>query len=199
MTDLAADLTALVSSRICHDLISPLGAIGNGVELLSMAGGPVSPEMALIAESVENANARIRFFRVAFGMVGEGQSLGRSEILAILSAYSRGGRTQIDWQPLGNCLRGEVKLAFLLLLCLDSAMPYGGRVTVSHADRRWTVQGSAPKMRIEPDLWDVLSDPGKSRAVSPAQVHFALVPDTVQALGRSSKVELSETQITLRV
>ena len=67
MTD---NIAALIRSRICHDLISPIGAIGNGVELLTMsasAGG--SPELDLIADSVHNANARIRFFRIAYGAV----------------------------------------------------------------------------------------------------------------------------------
>jgi histidine phosphotransferase ChpT len=69
------DLTALVGSRICHDLVSPLGAIGNGVELLGLTGIAPSPEMALIVESVENANARLRFFRIAYGAAGTDQRL----------------------------------------------------------------------------------------------------------------------------
>ena len=64
------DLAALIGSRICHDLISPIGAIGNGVELMMMDGTAKTPELALIAESVANANARIRYFRVAFGSAG---------------------------------------------------------------------------------------------------------------------------------
>ena len=71
------DLSALLGSRICHDLISPLGAIANGVELLQMSGAAASPEVALIAESVANANARIRFFRVAYGIASAGQRVGR--------------------------------------------------------------------------------------------------------------------------
>ena len=55
------DLAALIGSRICHDLISPIGAIGNGVELMMMDGTAKTPELALIAESVANANARIRY------------------------------------------------------------------------------------------------------------------------------------------
>jgi histidine phosphotransferase ChpT len=70
------DLTSLIGSRICHDLISPLGAIGNGVELLAMSGTAPGPEMDLISQSVENANARIRFFRVAFGAARGGQPRG---------------------------------------------------------------------------------------------------------------------------
>ncbi len=64
----SSDLVALIGSRICHDLISPIGAIGNGIELIGLSGAGAGPEMALISESVTNAQARIRFYyRVAFG------------------------------------------------------------------------------------------------------------------------------------
>jgi histidine phosphotransferase ChpT len=66
------DLAALVSSRICHDLISPIGAINNGLELLNMSGAsPVGPEMQLICDNVKSASARIRFFRIAFGAASD--------------------------------------------------------------------------------------------------------------------------------
>ena len=80
------DLAALIGSRICHDLISPIGAIGNGLELLSMSGAG-GPEVALISDSVANANARIRFFRIAFGHASPEQGTSRSEILSILQGY----------------------------------------------------------------------------------------------------------------
>jgi histidine phosphotransferase ChpT len=115
------DLNALLGSRICHDLISPLGAIGNGVELLAMSGINAAPEIALISESVENANARIRFFRVAFGASSPGQMVGRPEIMSILNDMTKGGRLDIDWRPTDDVLRAQVKLAFLLLQCLESA------------------------------------------------------------------------------
>jgi len=89
MTD-RPDLNALVGSRICHDLISPIGAIGNGVELLQMESAAQGPELALISESVTNANARIRFFRIAFGAAGRDQRIGRSEVAGILADLYRG-------------------------------------------------------------------------------------------------------------
>ena len=57
----------LIGSRICHDLISPIGAINNGIELIEMGSTASTPEMTLISESVVNASARIRYFRIAFG------------------------------------------------------------------------------------------------------------------------------------
>ena len=61
------NIGALIGSRICHDLISPIGAINNGLELLSMSDERDGPEFDLITESVGNASARIRFFRIAYG------------------------------------------------------------------------------------------------------------------------------------
>ena len=117
------DLTALIGSRICHDLISPIGAIGNGVELLMMDGATKGPEIALIAESVANANARIRYFRVAFGSAGRDQRIGRGEVASIIEDTTRGGRMLIDWQSPQDLARREVKLAFLAIQCCETAMP----------------------------------------------------------------------------
>ena len=91
------DLAALIASRICHDLISPIGAIGNGVELLAMEPGAVRPEMALISESVANANARIRFFRISFGAASGDQRIARSEVMSVLTDLTRGGRVSYAW------------------------------------------------------------------------------------------------------
>src|SRR5690606_27339952 len=81
----AAALAALLASRMCHDLVSPLGAIGNGLELLEMYGAAAGPEHALIADSVAAAGARLRLFRLAFGHAGDGQRLPVAELRELLS------------------------------------------------------------------------------------------------------------------
>ena len=134
--DPAPDLGALVGSRICHDLISPLGAIGNGVELIALSGVDDTPEMALIAESVENANARIRFFRVAFGAAEVEQTIGAQEVAAVIEGLGRTGRHRIDWTA-GGGPRIEVKLVFLVILCISSAMPWGGTIRVRSTGEDW--------------------------------------------------------------
>jgi len=62
MTISTDELSALLGSRLCHDLISPIGAISNGMQLLEMTTSP-TPEVELIRQSVDNVNARIRYFR----------------------------------------------------------------------------------------------------------------------------------------
>ncbi|MBL9060119.1 MAG: histidine phosphotransferase, partial [Mangrovicoccus sp.] len=116
------DLVALIGSRICHDLISPIGAIGNGIELIGLTGSGAGPEMALISESVTNAQARIRFYRLAFGAGKGGQNVTGAEAAEILRDVYGSSRLGVEWEPRGEILRPEAKLVFLLIQCLESAM-----------------------------------------------------------------------------
>ena len=189
-TDL--DLIALLGSRLCHDLISPMGAIGNGVELMAMSGGPMSPELQLIAQSVNAANARLKFFRVAFGQASADQRLGKPEICNLLRDIGQTGRLQYDWQAEGDHARRMVKLCFLSLLCLESAMPWGGMVTIREEAGRWAITAQTQKAKPDPALWAALS--GGPVQVSPAQVQFALLPKEAAHYGRQPEWEITETQ-----
>jgi histidine phosphotransferase ChpT len=191
------DIAALLGSRICHDLISPIGAIGNGVELLLMEGVAKGPEMALVSESVTHANARIRFFRVAFGQTSKDQRIGLTEITSILSDMAQGGRVTVQWASQADLSRRETKLAFLCILCLETALSQGGRIMVDRDETRWTVTGSGPRLRIDPALWETLSNPLAEADIGPAQVQFLLVPDEVARQHRRLTVAISETEVRL--
>ena len=191
------DLVALLGSRICHDLISPIGAISNGVELLMMDSGTMGPEIALIAESVANANARIRFFRVAFGASGTDQRINKAEVISILSDLTRGGRLTIDLRGPDDLPKQEVKLVFLLIQCLESAMAFGGRITVDHRDERWTLTGAATRLKLDADLWDLLSPPNAKANITAANVHFALIPRELAQQNRHLTSKLEATEIAL--
>lgn len=194
----ARDLSALLGSRICHDLISPLGAIGNGIELLSMSGLPASPELDLITQSVENANARIRFFRIAFGAALPSQIIGSSEVTGVLDDVSRGGRVRYDWRPKGDLPRPIVKLAFLLFQCLESAMPRGGRVSINRSQSDWSVRANADRFNIDPALWSLVIAPDALAELTPSDVHFPLVAPAAQAAGRTLVTEIGEQEIVAR-
>ena len=192
------DLAALVGSRICHDLISPIGAIGNGVELMVMEGASVKgPEMALISESVGHANARIRFFRVAFGATGTDHRMGRSEVIGILADMTQGGRVTIDWISPNDLPRRDVKLVFLLILCAESALPYGGRIAVERGESRWMIHATSPKLKIDTSLWECLADLNATADIGPAQVQFLLVPDEINRQHRRLSAELCAAEIKL--
>lgn len=192
------DLAALLGSRICHDLISPLGAIGNGVELLALDGGAARPEVALIAQSVASANARILFLRVAFGMAGEEQRLGRTEIAGLLRDWTEGGRLVVDWQVAGDHPRPEVRRAFLALLCLETVLPYGGTLTVLRDGARWQARAQGRRLKVDDPLWALLTDPGASAAgLTAPQVQFGLLRRDLAAGPGLARVAVSGSAVDL--
>lgn len=193
-----SDLAALIGSRICHDLISPLGAIGNGIELLSLTGVADSPEMALIAESVENANARIRFFRIAYGGAVPEQAIARSEITSTLAAAARGGRLSYFWQVEGDQPRQDVRIAFLVLQCLETAMPYGGDIHIHRDGDTWVITGEAERLKVDEDLWTSLINPRRRVPVTPALVQFHMLPDIAAAAGRVLALKIAAERIVMQ-
>lgn len=193
----AGQLPALVASRICHDLIGPLGAIANGLELLALAG-VAGEEADLIGESVANATARLRFFRVAFGVAGESQGISRAEVASTLAAVSRAGRVSFEWQAAEDLPRAEARAAFLLLLCLETAMPHGGQVTVRREGAALALTGEGPRMKVEEPLWLAMQASEAAPPEAPALVHFAVLPALLLELARPLALELAPRRIVAR-
>lgn len=191
-----ANLAALIGSRICHDLISPVGAINNGLELLAMSGAMAGPELELISDSVLNANARIRFFRIAFGAAGD-QQMGRAEIVSVLDDIGKAGRLKYQWNLAEGCSRSEVRMAFLAALCLETALPYGGLITVSCTDGKWTVVGEGRKISIEAPLWGHVDTSDTSATLTPAQVQFAMLAVAAQEAERQVSFDHNEEKVTV--
>lgn len=196
MTSTQNDISALLGSRICHDLISPLGAISNGVELLTMTGTGKSPEMTLISESIDNANAKIRYFRVAYGASSAGQSMGATEIRSILADVTRNTRTRINWTLDGDVPRTETKLAFLMLQCFETAMPWGGEITVEQQNSRWTIFGQSDRIKINARLWESLSRTDDLPNFEASEVQFLMLAQLVRQVGRTMSLDIGEATIT---
>jgi histidine phosphotransferase ChpT len=194
--DDAARLASLVGSRICHDLISPIGAIGNGLELLTLSGVPASPEMTLLADSVAAATARVRFFRIAYGADSD-TPIALREVAGILADLGRSGRLAVDWTLTEPQPRAQVRRALLAVQCLEAALPSGGQVRVSHNPAgTWRIEGWGKRLRPDPEAWAVLS--GQSVAIlPPGQVQFLLLARLIAGDGRRLGIAISEEQIAI--
>lgn len=191
------ELAQLLGSRLCHDLISPLGAIGNGVELLEMApefpGIGKSPELRLIAESVTAARMRIQAFRMAFGQSHGDQRLSRTELLALAQGISAQGRLRIELDASGDFARNEARMVLLALMCLETALPWGGRVMVLHGSAGWRFVAEAERTKPDLALWQWLDgQQDRVRSLAPSEVHFALLAEALQRAGRQARFEVDE-------
>ena len=130
------DLAALLCSRVCHDIISPVGAINNGLELLD-EGGADEDAMDLIRTSALNASVRLKFARLAFGASGSvGASIDTGEAeKAVKDFVSADAKTEVTWTgPRAIIPKNKVKLLLNLFLVAYGAIPRGGTIDVTLED-----------------------------------------------------------------
>ena len=181
-------LADLIGSRLCHDLVNPLGAIGNGVELIEMTGSVRGPEMALIRDAVRDAQARVRFLRVAFGAAGAQQVMSAREAKATAQAPWQGSRLTLDWAVTGDLPRMRVKLGYLMLLCAETALPMGGEVRMTvDSGGQWQLEATGPRITLDEALWSVLrfGMGAAGRALRPSEAQFAALHATVTPLDQT--------------
>uniref|UniRef100_UPI00286BD709 histidine phosphotransferase family protein n=1 Tax=Tabrizicola sp. TaxID=2005166 RepID=UPI00286BD709 len=138
-----------------------------------------------------------RFFRVAFGIASGDQRIGKTEVTSILTDMTRGGRLIYAWNSAADLPRREVRLIFLLLQCLETAMAYGGRVQIDRIEPHWKITATAPRLKVDPALWEVLTELHAPAEIGAGQVQFALVPQELQRQGRRLVTEIQETSISL--
>lgn len=197
MADDIRDNAALLASRICHDLISPLGAINNGLELLAMSGLADTPELKLIEESIQSANARIKFFRVALGAASGSQIIARAEIIKLLAESYGGKRIRTRWDAASDPTRTEAKIGFLAIMCMETALPSGGEIIVSLEHGSWSVNAYGPKIRYEAPLWGLVA--GKPyEDLTSGMVQFALLGDVMGAIGKEPQIGHSDSAVSLK-
>ena len=127
----AVDLAALLCSRVCHDIISPVGAINNGLELLD-EGGADEDAMKLIRTSARNASARLQFARIAFGAAGSaGMLIDTGDAEAVATAFLQNEKPELVWNGRRALMpKNKVKLLLNLILVANAAIPRGGKIVV---------------------------------------------------------------------
>lgn len=130
----ALDLAALLCSRVCHDLISPVGAIVNGLEVLAEAKDEDTKTFALdlIRKSAGTASAKLQFCRIAFGAAGSaGAQIDTGDAEKITRGFLEDDKTKITWNlPRLLMAKNRVKLLLNMVLIAAQSIPRGGKLTV---------------------------------------------------------------------
>ncbi|MDR3423972.1 MAG: histidine phosphotransferase family protein [Alphaproteobacteria bacterium] len=129
----------LLASKLCHDLVSPVSAINNGVELIEEIGGSVVAEaMKLIGDSGGVASRRLRLYRLAYGRAGSENALGLKDVRQVAEQYLSGTKITLVWPedvPSEGAVerRGFLKTILNLIVLAEETLAYGGAVTL-HRD-----------------------------------------------------------------
>ena len=128
------DLAALLCSRVCHDLISPVGAIVNGLEVMEDDNDQETKAFAmdLIKKSVKQASAKLQFCRLAFGAAGSaGAQIDLGDAEKVARGFLEDDKTSIAWNlPRLYMAKNRVKLLLNMLLIAGQSIPRGGKLVV---------------------------------------------------------------------
>lgn len=198
-SDVAPDLSALVAARLCHDLISPMGAIGNGLELLEMTQGPESAELDLINGSLASALAKLRYFRLAFGPA-DPQGRQSFDEAAELTAAMFQSRFTVAWSGVGRDMpRTTARILYLAILCLERSLPMGGAVLATVASGTATLAVEGRRTAPPAELWDLVTHGTPAPGLRADGVQFALLRQALVDDDRRIEVAFTETGARLTI
>lgn len=176
MTMSSVDFASLLCSRLCHDLLSPVGALNNGIELLADEHDPEmrGRVLELLADSARASANKLKFFRLAFGAAGgfADQVDAREAKVAIEGLFSGGGKVQLGWMVGDATLsKPAIKLLLNLALIAGDALVRGGRLDVGAETRgnstEIVVRAEGPRLVLDPELRKALLGDADEATLAP--------------------------------
>lgn len=191
------DLASLLCSRLCHDLMSPVGALNNGIELLADETDPEMREkcLELLADSARASANKLKFFRLAFGAAGGfGEEIDTREAQAALDGlFGAERRIELGWVVSSEKLpKDAVKLLLNLAMIAGDALVRGGRLDVgaeaSGGEVELAVRAEGPRILLDPTLRAVLANGSSGEKVEPRAAGAWLAHQLVVDAGGSIRL-----------
>ena len=193
----AVDLASLLCSRLCHDLMSPVGALNNGIELMADERDPEMREkcLELLGDSARASANKLKFFRLAFGAAGgfADEVDTREARVAIEGLFGGDGRIQLGWMVDDPTMsKSALKVLLNLVLIAGDALVRGGRLDV--CDQRHdkgldiVVRAEGPRIVLDPELKQVLIGKTAEDSIAPRAAAAWLIHCLVQDGGGEVQV-----------
>jgi histidine phosphotransferase ChpT len=185
MTIASLELASLLCSRLCHDMLSPVGALSNGLELLADEKDPEMRQRCfeLLEQSAKTSADKLRFFRLAFGAGGGfGESIPLAEPRAVVDALvGNNGRIAINWALAGDSMpKTGVKVLLNLALIGIEALVRGGTLDIA-GETRDTPQGPTTEIVVRASGARIAFDPTVGHALDGTLPPDALTSKTAPA------------------
>ncbi|MEM8936612.1 MAG: histidine phosphotransferase family protein [Pseudomonadota bacterium] len=195
-------LSALLSSRVCHDLINPIGAIGSGIEVLddpSVDDGMQDAAFDLIRTGAHKALALLKFARLAYGAAGGfGAQIKIDDARDALEGYYEAAKPSLDWRIEGDLAAKEIVKTMLIVGCAaaDSA-PRGGDVVIDGDLKRFTITARGKKLFLNDDLIRALD--GDARDIAPKYTPALIASQIVYETGGFISAAISDEEVVFTV
>lgn len=187
----------LLTSRLCHDLVGPIGAVGNGLELLADDEfGMAEDAMKLTANSARQASNILQFFRLAYGMAGARVGTDYSQVRDLSAALLETSRTRLQWtavQAPEGAPDGLPKLVMNMIALGHEALPRGGDLVVEIGPAAGGIEAavtvSGQDAHLRPEALAGLQDSVDIGELTPRGVHGYFTKLMARRLGSDLEIE----------
>ena len=206
MTITAVDFASLLCSRLCHDLLSPVGALNNGLELLADEHDPEMRQrcLELLGESAKASANKLKFFRLAFGAAGGfGETVDTREARAAIEGlFGENHRVQLGWLVEDATLpKPAIKVLLNLALIAGDALIRGGQLDIGAETRDSTIEivvrGEGPRIVLDQELRTALTGAPDDAIITPRAAAAWLVHSLVSEGGGSVQVSPPEAEVLM--
>lgn len=197
-------LSELLAARLCHDITGPIGAINNGIELLSEDDEEMrDAALDLMRSSADEAIGRLTFYRMAYGVAKGGQSVSGNALREWVDRFLHAVPVTVDWSqwPLDTVMPvAEGRLLMNLLLLASGSLLRGGEVHLRLLPAGgWHCRAEGKAVRLDPELVKILQNGADIGELTPRLVQCFLTWRLACQLGCALHVEVAENQLLLTV
>lgn len=195
------EFASLLCSRLCHDLLSPVGALNNGLELMADETDPDMRQrcLDLLADSARTSANKLKFFRLAFGSAGGfGDAVPPHEAKVAIEGMFASGRVKLGWMVEEQMLaKLAVKVLLNLALIAGDALVRGGQLDIGAEGGEVVIRAEGPRVVLDPELRNALLGHADPDLVSPRAAAAWLVHILVSENGGSVQVSQPEDGVMM--
>lgn len=196
----------ILISKICHDLVSPVGAVNNGIEFLQdMGEDGLKDGLDLMQHAAGQASVKLQLFRLCFGAAGGDAKITGKMVYETYTNYIAGTKLSLDWDllnamPDDDLPVGCLKILLNALLLVGEAMPKGGDIIVTLTDQKtFTVKGQGERIKPKDGVVEALSGDLSLEAITPQNIQGFMLSHYAKGFGLRLDHSITDDTISVMI
>lgn len=198
-----ARASELLISKICHDLVSPIGAVNNGIEFMADMGDEgLGDGIGLIEHSARQASVRLQLFRMCYGAGGSDAKITGKVIYETFQNYIEDSKVSMEWDLMNDMPDQDLPAGFLktilnMMVFVFESLPKGGVVSVTMQEDKMTVHGKGILVKPKDDSIESFSGELDIESLTPRSIHGYMTKQYANLFGLNVGISVSEGGIDL--
>lgn len=195
----------ILISKLCHDLVSPVGAVNNGIEFLSdMGADGLQDGLGLIEHSARQASVRLQLFRMCYGAGGSDSKVTGKMIYETFQNYIKDTKCTMDWDLMNHIPDDDVPAGFMktllnMMVMAQESLPKGGVVSITMVDGAMIVKGASDTIRPKDGVIEAFNGTLAIDDLSPKSIHGYVTRAYADLFDLSVTCAISDTEIKLSI